>query len=217
MSLQDTNAALNTGYAKIGTSLGETCTLYRCTNLLAGPLANEIGSQNIYYDVDPAFSARRVPQYGKPVFYAAMDRSSSQVGDYQVRADGATYFIASMGDLLPTMVVQCNATISLQRPAQTPNAGKTFGYDGDTATVAAATYALDLPVSLLQGTKGEKPTDNLPVDTRNPWYLVLVPAILGLQITSTDQFQDARGQTYSISSVELTALGYRLTAELTSA
>ena len=64
------------------------------------------------------------------------------------------------------------------------------------------------------GTKGEKGDTNLPGDVRLGWYRVLLPNCPGSTIEAFDVINDNLDRRYKVSSVELTELGWRLTAML---
>lgn len=147
-------------------------------------------------------------KYGKVTAYALVDGTGLQAGDYFSGAQG-TFFIASLQPLLPILVVQCNRTVTLSRVESDPNAGAQ-GYSGMTAANEAA-YAEGAPCSVLQGTKGEKNDAGLPADTRLPWWNILMPAAVGV-VKYGDLITDDLGNRYVASSVELTDLGYRVTA-----
>ena len=70
--------------------------------------------------------------------------------------------------------------------------------------------------AVTQGTKGDAGEMKLPGDTRLGWVSILVPSVSGVQVRSGDVVTDAQAlpQRYTISGVELTALGYRITAAL---
>lgn len=149
-------------------------------------------------------------KYGKPTWYALLDGTQTQVGDYLVGAAG-TFFIAAQQPLLPILAVECNRTLSFARPQAQSDVGAVTNYEGNTpdtqTPLATGWYA-----SVLQGTKGEKNEVALPSDVRTPWWAMLFPAIPGVTLQSGDLVSDDIGRRYILSSVELTDLGYRCTA-----
>jgi hypothetical protein len=179
-------------------------------------------------------------KYGKATWYALVDGNGLRVGDYfvgieeggrlelegggnlsleaggdfRLEKSGSTYFIAAMQPLLPILVVQCNRIITISRPQPQSGSGAQ-GYSGMTAANEIA-YASGVPCSILQGTKGEKDDASLPSDVRSPWWTILLPASVG-SVMLGDLLIDDLGQRYVASSVELTALGFRLTAMMTDA
>ncbi len=102
--------------------------------------------------------------------------------------------------------MDCNSTITITRPGQIEG----FGSVGDGQANPGSAVMTGWPCSLLQGTKGEKPDDGVPRDSRNPWYTVLLPAIQGLELRIDDQVSDIKGYRHIVSSAKLTDLGWRL-------
>jgi hypothetical protein len=146
--------------------------------------------------------------YGKATWYALVDGTNLNVGDYFVGPMG-TFFIATLQPLLPTLAVECNRVVSISRTAGQNGFGL-GAYGADTAATETTLIA-GRPCSILQGTKGEKSESNLPSDTRSPWWLILMP-YAGVDITFDDIITDDLGRRYIVSSPERTALGWRLTA-----
>jgi hypothetical protein len=149
--------------------------------------------------------------YGKAVVFGYLDFSLTQPGDYLVRQeDGTTFFMAAQQHLLQPMAVQCNGIISISRPGKaTEGFGDIEGYSqaGQGTPVISG-----WPCAILQGTKGEKPDDGLPRDTRQPWVAITLPPIDGLDIRTADMLTDDRDRHFIVSSTERTDLGWRLTA-----
>ena len=148
----------------------------------------------------------RPDKYGKATWYALVDGTGLQPGDYFIGA--GAYFIAGMSPLLPILAVECNRTVTLERTKTSPGIGAR-----PYSAIAYDQYAVDVPCSILQGTKGERNSANLPGDTRLPWWTVLLPAAVG-SVGYGDAATDELGNKYIVSSAELTELGYRLTAAL---
>ena len=218
--LQSAQASLNAGYGKLANAIGQPSNIYRASGV-NDPVsnANLIANLSVRLDPSASFSATVVSSYNKPILYAAIDRTGLLVGDYIVQADTTTVFINAMQDIVPTSSVLCNEVISIYRPAAAPPTPQAGGvpynnYNGDTANNGKGDpLAMNWPASVLQGPKGERSELQLPNDIREPWVAILMPAIPGVSIQTTDQFFTADGRRYVISSVELTRLGYRLTAD----
>jgi hypothetical protein len=145
--------------------------------------------------------------YGKATWYALVDGTNLEVGDYFVGPQGA-FFIAAMQPLLPILVVECNRIVSVFRP-QTQTVNGIAPYGGNDAATETLLVS-GRPCSILQGTKGEKAEGGLPGDARSPWWSVLMP-IAGLDMHMDDILVDELGRRYVASSVEETALGFRVT------
>jgi hypothetical protein len=71
-----------------------------------------------------------------------------------------------------------------------------------------------VPVSELQGTKGERGAANLPGDVRSSWAQFLVPQLPNFTPVPFDRVYDSLGRTWTLSSLELTNLGWRMTAAI---
>lgn len=152
-------------------------------------------------------------KYGKATWYALVDGTSLAVGDYFIGPQG-TFFIAAMQPLLPILVVECNRTITISRPAAQSGKGAQ-PYSGMTEANEEP-IATGVPCSILQGTKGEKNATDLPGDVRSPWWTILFPASVG-RVMLADLIIDDLGQRYVVSSSEITDLGYRITAMMAMA
>ena len=157
---------------------------------------------------------RRPDAYATPLHQLLVDTSQTQVGDYLVGSK--TFFIVDQGPMTPVNAVLCNAVLSVHRPTASDSVGAVAAYGGDEAATEAVIMD-SFPASLLQGTKGEKGDVNLPGDTRSPWWSVLMPALPGIRILTDDVLVDASGTRYVVSSPELTAMGWRMTAMEASA
>jgi hypothetical protein len=129
----------------------------------------------------------------------------------------------------PQATLVTNTTNTYRFSRLTPNKGQTLNNP----------IMLGFPCSMLAGTKGEREESGIPLGTREPWCAILLPfnnatplSILGagytpfggavldssvLPIVETvimtgDLIQDDLGIEWEVSSVELTDLGYRITA-----
>ena len=197
-----------------GQILGVPFSQYRATTA-NNPTAsgNLLRSLPAWVTVDQAGRGGSAPLPGKPLRYAMLDQSLVAVGDYLIGADGTTFFISYIGAAEPTQVVLCNKTASLYRPGSAA-AGNDFYGGASPATLQPLMAAW--PASVLQGAKGEVGEVKLPGDTRLPWAAILLPATAGVQLLPGDWLitTDASPVQYTLSSCELTAQGWRLTASL---
>ena len=203
-------AHVNFGYGKAAQFLGAPFQQYRPTDPL-NPLGISLGSLMADFDIDPKFSYKAPSTYGKPLYYGLFDATNVRVGDYLVGAEG-TFFVANMEPNKPVLCVSCNRTVGIFRPQPTP-VGPGY-YGGDRRSGGEQTLMTGVPVSELQGIRGERGPANLPGDTRMPWIAVLLPAIGGVEIEAADRMNDDLGRWFTVSSAELTNLGWRLTAIL---
>ncbi len=156
---------------------------------------------------DPTYARPNV--YGKATWYGVMDGAQLAVGDYIVGIEG-TFFIAALQQLLPIFLVSCNRVATVSSAASTATAGL-VAYNADlvsTETVLMTAW----PCSILQGSKGEHNSTDLPGDVRTPWMKVLMPAWAGVIINTGDIITDDLGRRLIVSNPELTDLGWNMTA-----
>jgi hypothetical protein len=197
------------GYGKAAQFIGPPYNLFRPTSAL-NPTAqqNQIGTLSASFNAqDMNYSKPNV--YGKPLWYALLDGSVTQVGDYLIGCN-QTYFIAAMQTTLPILAVQCTNTLNVFRPQQQTAPG--VNPYGGTVDENQTELMTAWPASVLQGTKGEKDGAVLPGDVRLPWWSILLPAWPGVTLRSADIITDDINRRYIISSAEITDLGWRITA-----
>ncbi len=221
-------AKMNYGLGKAAAALGASCQWYRpatATNPLdAGNLRGTLAAAfqipgNVY--VAPS-------RYAKPEWWGLFDATNVAVGDYLVEPTLGTFFVASLEPVHYPMCVRCNRTATFSRPNPNPPSAPSYapspdgtrvvpsgGFYGGDVPAQETALATAWPISQLQGTKGEKGVTNLPGDVRMPWIAILVPAIPGgVVLAEGDRMRDDLGRAWTLSSCELTPLGWRLTAML---
>lgn len=206
---------VNYGYGKAATVLGSAYSQYRASGA-DNPTAagNLVGSPKAWLTTDAALKGSAQPQYGKPVWYAAIDRSSLASGDYLVGPAG-TFFVSSVDYPAPVSLSWCNRTITVKRPELGVTvAGASSVYSGDTSQPQSDVMT-NWPASELQLSSGSSGRDTgmgLPTDVRLPLTAFLLPTTAPLA-----QFQDILtddlGRTFYLQMVESSPLGYRLTAQ----
>ncbi len=203
--------------AAIAAALGQPFDQYRPAGA-SNPLAAKLQTFPAQFVANTASTAGRfnTPNaYGKPLWQVLADGSQLQVGDYLIGASGR-FFIAAMQPLLPILAVECNRTISVSTAGVDPTDGAAdAGYLGNTAAKNALPgddIMNGWPASVLQGSKGEATPEKLPSDTRAAWWSMLLPAVAGVQIRYGNLITDDLGRSYTVSSAELTDLGWRLSA-----
>jgi hypothetical protein len=212
MNAATLQAKINAGYAKAAQRIGYLTNQYRPVSAISNPIAsgNLVQSLNVSFNAqDMAYS--KPSGYGKNTWYCVADRSQFQTGDYLVNAQDGTFFVVGLQTLLPTLVVQCNRNVSIYRPSQQNGVGD-IGYGAETPENLTQIVS-GFPVSILQGSKGDKSLVNLPGDVRSPWWVVLIPTLPGsVYLRSNDVVIDDLGKRYKLSSCEQTDLGWRISA-----
>lgn len=198
------------GYGKAAGRLGFATRVYRADGALE-PMADA----NLVATVLASFNAedmsyRKPNKYGKPTWYCVADGRQLKVGDILDSDQDGTFFIAAMQSLLPILVVQANATVTISRVAELTSVG-VQGYSGPTATNEVALMA-GWPASILQGGRGDHNDTKLPADTRDAAWTILLPYVAGVTLRPSDLVVDQLGRRFGLQSAELTDLGWRMTA-----
>ena len=174
----------------------------------ASPLdGSRIGSVMVYFDPDFMFSGKAPNLYGKAVWAGFFDRTATRVGDYLIGPDG-TFFIAAMQPLLPTAVVECNATVTITRPAG--NTAPGVNPFGGRKTSTDAPLMSGWPASVLLGGRTQAGRADLPADVQDKGFQVLLPAWPGVTLRTSDRLTDDAGRAFTLGAAELTDLGWRL-------
>lgn len=202
------------GYAKSAQRVAYAFTVYR-------PIAatNPIVSGNI---VNSALNAAFTPQatgfnfqvtsgYIKPLFHGLFDATNVNVGDYLTDAGHGTYFVIAKPDLAPILCVQCNNVVSVLRPGCHGGAGLQ-PYSGATQADEAPVMA-SWPASVIYEARGKNSGAGLPMDEVNPYFMILLPALDGVDVRPSDIMTDAISRRYIIASSELSPLGWRIVAQ----
>lgn len=200
---------VNRGYGIAARFLGAPFAHYRPLDPLA-PMGNRLGNLQADFDPSPAFTYGAPGNYGKPIYYGLFDASGVVVPDILVGPSG-TFFVAGMEPNKPVLCVSCNRIIDVRRPADQVGTRDFYGGDirDDEVLIAAG-----VPVSQLQGTKGETGAAKLPGDARVSWAALLVPKLPNFSPQPFDRVYDDLGNAWTLSSLELTDLGWRMTSVL---
>ena len=195
-----------TGYAKAALRIGFDYDVYRASSA-SNPTDSGNKITTLKVSLNQKGDYKQPNTYGKAIWWSYHDGRETVVGDYLVGRMG-TFFIASQQDLLPIQCVECNRIVTIARPAQQEGVGA-LDYQGytpdDTDTIMTA-----WPCSILQGR--EKDQSMLPMDTKLPAWIILMPTTMGISLRTSDIITDDLGHRYGIGSAELTDLGWRLTA-----
>lgn len=198
------------GYAKAATRLGPPCQQFRASGPNT-PLAVALGSLNVWATTDAALKGATPMQFGKPQWYAAVERAGLAVGDYLVGPQG-TFFVSSLDYPGPVGLIYCNRTINAARALDELPDG-IYEPGGGNSIATAEPFMAGWPASVLQIGSGSKMAStgmNLPTDAKLPGIAILLP-ITAPQLCFNDLVTDDLGQRYAIASAECSALGWRLT------
>lgn len=201
------------GYAKAASVLGPSYQQYRATGA-NNPLATPMGSLNVWATTDAALRGNAPMQFGKPQWFAALERDNVQLGDYLVGEQGV-FFVSCLDYPAPVGLVYCNRTISIARALDALPQGASLQRFG-TATQTAQPFMSGWGASVLQLSSGSKMGStgmNLPSDAKLPGIAILLPTTTPM-IQFNDLVTDDLGQRYTLASAELSTLGWRLTGEL---
>ena len=212
MNTQGIIAKLNAGYGKLGNAVGSPMSFYRVQDPQQSPVTpgNLIGTQNVLISAQADFALSKPGLFNQIVFYGAFDATASEVGDYLVDSRGTTYFIVGLQALTPFALVKCNATVSIQRASAQALTADSSGYAvRSPISNAASDLAVNWPVSIVQGTKGEKDVEAISDSERLPLYQLTMPAIAGAGLETTDSVQDSNGVNYVVTSPYLSEQGIK--------
>lgn len=206
---------VNMGYAKAASFIGNIYTQYRPNN--TGPA---IATRNYitnalpaYFDPMINFPADNPRRYGQAALKAIVDPTAVQPGDYLVGTE-RTYFIASIQDLMPVLVVYANESVTIERTVSNQNVG-ILPYGGERPSLMTPVLGAWPASVLLKGKKEKNPT-GLGSDVPQTEMEILLPYVDGVSpvIEPADLLTLSTGIRYAIENVELTDLGYRLRASM---
>ena len=204
---------LNIGYAKVGEKLGQPTSWYRTSNG-QNPISQANLLNNnlmIYFDTKSTFASIAPQGASDTTWFAAFDRTLAEPFDYLVNMDGDTYFISDLSSIKPTPVIRCNEILNFYRQSSSSQTNTQY-YAGFSPDNQLNLFMQNIPVSFMQGTKGDKTTTGLPDDDKQPWMKIVAPDF-GIEILTDDIVitqSTNLNHRYIVSLVERTALGYRL-------
>lgn len=208
------NQKIYYGYAKAGNKLGQNFDLYRSATPV-NPIqsGNKVGVIKCVATVDWNWMKSNRP--GNAVWWLVADGQTSSdplslhEGDYLV--GDKTFFVLSKEYQMPMSGAECNRIVSIVRPTQSI----TKGNQGYIAYPSSGTTPMftNMPASVLRNSgKGSRSEINLPTDTAQPEWIVLLPNLGGVEIKTGDIMTNEVGEQYGISVDEKTEFGWRLAA-----
>jgi hypothetical protein len=199
------------GYSQSALVLGTPYQQYRAAGVNNPTTGPALATPLAWVTTDPGLQGAKPMPYGKPFWYAAIERGGLQLGDYLIGQCG-TFFVNSLIYPAPVGLVQCNHTVSLARAVEPLQPGSTGVYSGSEVNIAVP-YAEGWPVSLqINGSRMSATSMGLPSDAKLGILLMYAPVTI-TPPRFNDVVQDENGVRYTVSNVELTPLGYRITVE----
>lgn len=198
------------GYSKSANKIGVPYNLYRPTNAFL-PLGL-ISTLNAAFSATPNYKFSKPNEYGDPVWVALLNDATTQTGDYVI-GNNEKYFIAGKQFLTPVLAVECNRTVKIVRQVSETNVGA-VSYGGMVPSKEVeilGTVNNFWPASILIGGKSQKGL-NLPADTKQAGWRVLLPPSVPIVINYGDIIIDDLARRYVVESSELTDLGWRIGA-----
>lgn len=204
---------VNKGYGKAASRLGVPFVQYR-PQTSGSVLVNANMVQEVYlaFDKSSNFDFTQPQDYNDAKYYALVDLSFVQIGDYFWDFNQRIFFVANVEPLKPAELMLCNHTVSLFHPAG--NVSAYHGYGGDTQPT---TKFSGWPVVLLPGTKGEANEAKTPGSIRAPWGVMQVPPIPGVTIDEYDLMIDDQQRRFIVSLASLAKEGWFCTMSLEQA
>lgn len=203
-------AKVRYGYGKAADLVGRMTNVYR-PNGASSPVSpfNCLWGRLARIDTVPYFTLINPQKYNAPLFYAMMDSTDMEVGDYLVQGD--TYFAITVPDIGPVEAVICNAVVTVTRTSPTLKAGQ-MPY-GASTTATDAIMLQSWPASALLKNKGERLDTVLPGDTKTSAWEILLPASVPITLRTSDIIADTNGRRWIVGGAELTFLGWRILAQ----
>lgn len=138
------------------------------------------------------------------------DGRYTSVGDYIV-SNGRIFFISSQEPFQPIICVRTNRTIFVTRQMPMQPYAAT-GYGGIAATDALSILS-DYPVAIQIESKSSTPNAKLPTDLAIPYWVIQMPQVDGVSITSGDLVTDDLGRSANVSWAEQSYAGWRILAK----
>lgn len=208
-------AKLNSGYGKAALRLGYTYSIYRPQGATDPIVSGNLLPGTIFAAFTPrstGFNFQISADYKQALFHGLFDATTVDIGDYLVASGHPTFFVAAKQDLLPVICVECNNTVTIVRPEESSSPG-VQSYIGATPATDAAVMT-SFPASLLFDARGKNSGAQLPLDEVNPYFTILMPALEGVDVRSSDIITDMDSRRYIVASSEHSAFGWRIMARL---
>jgi hypothetical protein len=212
MDATTTAARVRYGYGKAANVLGRTTTIYRPNGTGAAIVAGNIfGSRLAAFDTAPTFTFVNPQKIDNATFYALMDATGLHAADYLLSVAG-TFFVASVGDIAPPMVIQCSHVYAITRGAQTITAGFQ-PYSGVNEVNETTLYAAVPMFSKIDRT-GREPRAKIAADAMGePSHVIYGPPVYLAGLLERDILTDETGQRFQIVALEYEPLATVIRAQ----
>ncbi len=207
MDAQTIQNRIYKGYGVAGAKLGQAYSQYRPVvsslpaldpaHWLSDDLMISFNAQDMRYG--------RPNGYGQALWYGLLDGTQVQAGDCFTGPEG-TFFLPAMQLDLPFLMVAAPRLVTV---SQSPTLSQTGAIGARPAADETVKQAA-CPASILAGGGGAGL--DVPSDTRNPGFTVLMPQVAGVCIEVNDILSDDLGRRYAVASSELSDMGWRLSA-----
>lgn len=205
------------GYGKAAQRIGYAFTVYRPQDG-SNPI---VGGNIVGVPVNASFTPRAAgfnfqitSDYKNALFHGLFDATSINVGDYLSSGGHGIYFVISKADILPVLCVQCNNIITVSR-TMAPSGAGVVGYIGATSDDQEPLMT-SWPASVIYDARGKNSGAQLPLDDVKPYFDILLPALAGVDIRTSDIITDSNNpaRRYLVTASERSALGWRIVAQL---
>ena len=196
------------GLGKAAQATGEPTDAYRPTDT-----ADPLRLTNRYLRLPAVFNrprlrAARAGSYGEALWEGLFDAAYTRPGDYLVRADGGTWFVAEQ---LPTQAPLCVRTLrqlSFARPSGSVSAGA--GSYGGVASSTASSVLTRWPAAMAaSNARGQTELATTTTLQQVAWS-VLLPPLEWLALLPGDNMTDDLGRAGVVEAADFTELGWRL-------
>lgn len=203
------------GYGRAAKRTGYSFEIHRPASALSAPivaptLIATIPANFLVYG--SKFQFEKQSSYKQPTYNGLFDARLCRVGDYLYNATHGAYFIAGLAEQVPPLCVGCNRTVSITKPGPAKGFGAQAAYSGADPAVDLAVLTL-WPASIIYDARGREHEQDLPLDLRNPFFTILLPVTLGVDIRSGMIVTDDQGRRYIIGAAENSPLGWRISSQ----
>jgi hypothetical protein len=156
----------------------------------------------------PRIRTVRAGGYGEAFWEGVFDATYTKAGDYLVRADGATWFVAAQLPMQAPLCVRTLRRLSFARPSGPVSAGAS-SYGGVAAGTASGVLSNWPAVMATPDAKGQIELATATTLQQAVWS-VLLPPIDWLALLPGDTMTDDLGRAGVVEIADFTELGWRL-------